>query len=144
LSAFADVAQEPADTAVAENVVTDEQILEETLEDRILRGEGCGGDCCVNTGQKVIMGVGSAAVFLILFFLLVRLVERAFIRRESSPLLGRHLGISMAMLLGGLGMLAIFYLVGGCWHPSYLWWGLFIGVAWALHGLYTLLAVRGR
>ena len=123
---------------------TKDELLAEEIAYDLLRDEKCTGDCCVSTGQKVIMGAGSIAVFLILFFLLVRLVERAFIRRESSPLLGRHSGISMALFFGGLGMLAIFYLVGGCWHMSYLWWGLFVGAAWLLHGAYTLLAVRGR
>ena len=39
-------------------------------------------------------------------------------------------------------MIAIFYLVSGCWHPSYALWGGFIGLAWGLHLAYTLFAIR--
>ncbi len=145
-TALADRVQEkPAATAPADDNNAGVNLTEtELLAEDILKDERCTGDCCISTGDKVIMGTGSVAIFLILFFLLVRLVERAFIRKESSPLLGRHLGISMALLFGGLGMLAVFYLVGGCWHTSYIWWGAFVGAAWALHGIYTLIAIRGR
>lgn len=145
--ALADAPMEEKPVATAEAKSDGDQVnLTETelLAEDILKDERCTGDCCISTGDKVIMGAGSIAIFLILFFLLVRLTERAFIRKGSSPLLGRHLGISMALLFSGLGMLAVFYLVGGCWHASYIWWGAFVGAAWALHGIYTLIAVRGR
>ena len=101
------------------------------------------GQCCPpNTTKKIIMGVGSAAAFLILFFLMVRLMERVFIKQERSPLLGRHLGISLALFLGAGAVSGIFFGVTGCWAPAYTYWAVFLGVVWVLHLLYTLIAVR--
>ena len=128
------------DKQVVESVEELAASAEQLLQDEILGA--CPSGCCPSSGDKVVMGVASGVTFLILFFLMVRLVERVFIRRESSPLLGRHLGISMALFLGGCGMIAIFFLIAGCWHPSYLLWGAFVGTAWLLHLLYTIFAVR--
>ena len=84
----------------------------------------------------------AALFFLVLFFLMVRLMERVFIRQEKSPLLGRHLGISVALFFGGAGMMGIFFLVTGCFWPSYFYFLAFIGALWLVHLVYTLLAVR--
>jgi hypothetical protein len=116
---------------------TVDDILGDTVE------EGCVGKCCPpSTSDKVIMGVSTAVLFLVLFFLMVRLMERVFIRREASPLLGRHLGISAALFLGGAGMMGIFFLVTGCFWIQYYYFLAFVGAVWLLHLIYTLLAVR--
>ncbi len=106
--------------------------------------DGCKpGECCPpNTTKKIAMGAASVVAFLILFFLLVRLMERAFIKQERSPLLGRHAGISMALFLGGGAVCGIFFAVTECWYPTYTYWAVFLGVVWLLHGIYTLIAVR--
>jgi hypothetical protein len=88
------------------------------------------------------MGVGSVAAFLVLFFLLVRLMERAFIRSERSPMLGRHAGISLALLLGGGAVCGIFVVVTGCWLPAYTWVAGFLGLVWLVHLAFTMIAVR--
>lgn len=101
------------------------------------------GQCCPpNMTKKIIMGVASVASFLILFFLMVRLMERVFIRQEKSPLLGRHLGMSLALFLGGGAVCGIFFAVTECWYPAYSYWAGFLGLVWVLHLLYTLVAVR--
>lgn len=101
------------------------------------------GECCPpSTGKMVIMGAGALVVFVVLFFLMVRLVERVFIRRQASPLLGRHLGISVALFLGTAAMAAIFFVVTGCWYFPFTYWLVFAAVVWAIHMLYTLFAVR--
>lgn len=89
-----------------------------------------------------MMGVGALLSYLIMILLWVRLVERAFINQNKSPLLGRHTGLSLGLFLGGAGMLGIFYLINDCWHPEYYYWLGFSGVVWFLHGIYTLVALR--
>lgn len=107
-------------------------------------GTGCAdGACCPPpTIKKIGMGIGALLNFLVMFFLMVRLVERVFIRSGKSPLLGRHLGMSCALFLGGAGMVAIFYLITGCWAPAYNLWAGFALAVWVLHLAYTLIAVR--
>ena len=106
--------------------------------------EGCQpGQCCPpTTSRKLLMGVGSVAAFLVLFFLLVRLMERAFIRSERSPLLGRHVGISLALLLGGGAVCGICVVVTGCWLPAYTWVAGFLGLVWLAHLAFTMIVVR--
>ena len=101
------------------------------------------GQCCPpTTTKKIIMGLGSIVSFLVLFFLMVRLMERAFIRQEKSPLMGRHLGISLALFLGGGAVCGIFFAVTECWYPSYTYWAAFLGIVWLLHLIYTMVAIR--
>lgn len=135
--ASADVPPVPRDRVVVSDTVAP---VDTGIEDP----EACQpGQCCPpNMTKKIIMGVGSIASFLILFFLMVRLVERAFIRQEKSPLLGRHLGISLALFLGGAAVCGVFFGVTGCWASSYTYWAAFLGIVWLLHLIYTLVAVR--
>jgi hypothetical protein len=101
------------------------------------------GYCCPpSTSKKLLIGAGSLTSFLVLFFLMVRLMERVFIKSERSPLLGRHLGISLSLFLGGAAVCGIFYGATGCWAPVYSWWAGFLGVVWVLHLAYTVIAVR--
>lgn len=127
----------PEKVVVGEETKDIDDILGDVVQD------GCIGTCCPpTTTEKIIMGVSTAVLFLVLFFLMVRLMERVFIRRESSPLLGRHLGISVALFLGGAGMMGIFFLTTGCFWFSYWYFLGFVGAVWLIHLIYTLLAVR--
>lgn len=103
------------------------------------------GGCCPPTAaQKLFIGVGDLALLGITFFLFVGLMERRFINTDRSPLLGRHLGMSLSLFLTAIGVGALAYLVTGCWPPEFTLWVIFAGVVWALHGIYTLIVVRGN
>ena len=132
------LAQVPAD---AGRVVVDVQVGDS--DTGFLDEEECTAACCPpSTSKKLLMGAGSVAAFLVLFFMLVRLVERVFIRQERSPLLGRHLGISCALFFGAAITAGILYGVTGCWLATYTYLLAVIGGVWVLHFIYTMLAVR--
>ena len=97
-----------------------------------------------STQQWVMIGVGTLAIFVVCFFLLVRLVQRAFIHRDKNATLGRHFGISITFLVGSLGMTALAYLITGCLHRQFVLWLCFPLALWAIHGLYTLIVVRNE
>jgi|GEM_PF-3018859 len=97
-----------------------------------------------STQEWVLIGVGTLAIFVVCFFLLVRLVQRAFIRRDKNATLGRHFGISITFLVGSLGMTALTYLITGCLHRQFVLWLCFPLALWAIHGLYILIVVRNE
>jgi hypothetical protein len=96
------------------------------------------------TQEKVIIGVGTLAFALFCFFLLVRLVQRHYIRRDRNATLGRHLGISLAFLVSSLGMVGLAYLVTGCLHRQFLFWLCFALALWLIHLIYTLVVGRNE
>ena len=104
---------------------------------------GDGGCCPPTAAQKVFIGVGDLAILIVTFFLFVGLMERRFINTDRSAQLGRHLGMSLSLFLTACGVGALAYLVTGCWPPEFTLWVVFAGVVWALHGIYTLIVVRG-
>ncbi|HYN20587.1 MAG TPA: hypothetical protein VE078_06480 [Thermoanaerobaculia bacterium] len=97
-----------------------------------------------STQEWVLIAAGTVAIFLVCFFLLVRVVQRYFIRRDWSATYGRHWGISLVLLLSSLGMLPLAYLITGCVHPRFWVWILFPLALWVLHGLYILVVVRSE
>jgi hypothetical protein len=97
-----------------------------------------------STQQWVIIGVGTLAIFIFCFFLLVRLVQRSFIRRDRNASLGRHVGISLTFLVSSLGMTALAYLITGCLNHQFVLWLCFPLALWVIHGIYTLIVVRGE
>ena len=97
-----------------------------------------------STQEWVLIAAGTVAIFVVCFFLLVRVVQRYFIGRDWSATLGRHWGISLTLLVSSLGMLALSYLITGCLHPRFLVWLLFPLALWLLHGFYILVGVRGK
>jgi hypothetical protein len=102
-------------------------------------------ECHVPTTQeKVIIGVGTLAFAIFCFFLLVRLVQRHYIRRDRNATLGRHLGISLAFLVSSLGMVGLAYLVTGCLHRQFLFWLCFPLALWLIHLIYTLAVGRNE
>lgn len=103
------------------------------------------GECCPpTTAQKVFIGVGDIAMLLLTLFLFVGLMERRFINTDRSAQYGRHLGISLSLFLTAIGVGALAYLVTGCWPAQFTLWVVFAGVVWLIHGIYTLIAVRGN
>lgn len=96
-----------------------------------------------STQEKIMIGVGALALAVICFFLLVRLMERRYIQKDRSATLGRHLGISLTLFLSALGLLALVYIITGCLHSEFLLWLIFFGALWLIHGVYTLIVVRG-
>jgi len=105
-----------------------------------------GADEChpPTTQEKVIIAVGTLAIAIFCFFLLVRLVQRHYIRRDRNATLGRHLGISLAFLVSSLGMVGLAYLVTGCLHRQFLFWLCFPLALWLIHLIYTLAVGRNE
>lgn len=97
-----------------------------------------------STQEWVLIGVGTFVIFAFCFFLLVRLVQRAFIHRDKNATLGRHAGISLTFVVGSLGMVVLAYLITGCLHRQFVLWMCFPLALWVIHGLYTLIAVRNE
>src|SRR5947209_3007682 len=91
------------------------------------------------TQQWVLIAAGTLVIFIFCFFLLVRLVQRAFIRREKNASLGRHFGISLTFLVSSLGMAGLAYLIMGCLNHQFLLWLCFPLALWVIHGAYTLI-----
>lgn len=96
-----------------------------------------------STQEKIMIGVGALALAVVCFFLLVRLMERRYIQKDKSATLGRHLGFSLTLVVSALGLLALVYLITGCLHSEFLLWLAFCGALWLIHGVYTLIVVRG-
>ena len=127
-----------------------ESTIEETVEGGLEPIEGlvgqviCGPtDCCPpSTQQKVMVGVGTLFLAVVFLFLFVALAEKRFILQDRDPQLGRHSGISLAIVLSSGALAALTKLVSGCFHSETIVWLIFIGVVWAIHGLYTLIVVR--
>lgn len=116
---------------------------EESLAELIGSSICPAGECCPpSTQEKVMIGVGFLTLLVLLFFLLVRVFERRFIAQDRNSMLGRHLGISLTVVLTALGTAGLAYWLTDCWHSSY-WVGLAVlGGAWLIHLIYTLAIVR--
>ena len=89
-----------------------------------------------------MIGVGTLALVVVCYFLLVRLMERRYILQDRNAKLGRHLGFSLTIFMSSLGFVALVYLVTGCLHSKFLLWLGFAAALWIVHGIYTLVAVR--
>lgn len=101
------------------------------------------GECCPpSTGQRVMIGAADAVLFVVLVLLFMRLMERRFIQLDKDARLGRHLGISLALLVASGGMLALQIAVTGCIVTGMWLWVGFVFALFVLHGLYTLVVVR--
>ena len=106
---------------------------------------GCAsGQCCPpSTAAKVGIAVGDLAIFLVCFFLFVRLIELRFIQQDRNPLLGRHFGISLSLFLSSLGVAGLYLGVTGCYDPAVWLWAGFVFAIFVVHALYTVVVVRG-
>ncbi|MDP2310801.1 MAG: hypothetical protein Q8P18_32585 [Pseudomonadota bacterium] len=94
------------------------------------------------TTDKIVIAVGDAAIFAVASFLFVRLMERRFINQDKNPLFGRHLGISLALLITALGMFGLYYGVTGCLSGSMWWWVGLASIVFFVHAAYTVVVVR--
>jgi hypothetical protein len=124
--------------------ITEETVLGGT--DTTSQDEGTPPEEChpPSTQEWVLIGVGTLVIFVVCFFLLVRLVQRAFIHRDMNATLGRHVGILITFLVGSLGMIALAYLITGCLHRQFWLWLCFPLALFTIHLLYTLIVVRNE
>lgn len=107
-------------------------------------GDIFGDDEChpPSTQEWLFITLGTLVVFAISFLLLVRLIQRHYIRQDRNATLGRHLGISLTFLVSSLGMTGVAYLVTGCLHRQFLVWLCFPLALWLIHLIYTLAVMR--
>lgn len=111
-----------------------------TLEDAELF---CVGECCPPTfQQKLFIGAGTLVLAVVCFFLLVRIFERHAIKKGTNALVGRHMGISLSILLTTAGLAGLIFAITGCFPTQMLLWLAVVGALWLIHLLYALLAVR--
>ncbi len=90
-----------------------------------------------STQDWILIVAITLAVFVLLFFTLVRVVERSYINRDKSAVLGRQVGIFGSLALALAAMLATGYLTNGCLHPRFLIWLAAMAVVVLVDGLYT-------
>ncbi len=118
--------------AIAQDVVT--------LEDEELF---CVGDCCPPTlMQKIAIGSITVVLAAVCFFLIVRIFERHSIKKGTNALVGRHMGISLSILLTALGLAGLIFAITGCFPMQMLIILGVVGAIWLIHLLYALVAVR--
>ncbi len=100
-------------------------------------------ECCPpSTAGKVGIAAGDLAIFLVCCFLFMRLMELRFIQENRNPLLGRHLGVSLALGIAGVGMAGLYLGVTGCYDAGVWLWAGFVFAIFLLHAVYTLIVVR--
>jgi hypothetical protein len=97
-----------------------------------------------STQEWVFIALGTLVVFVVCFLLLVRLVQRYFIRQDKNATFGRHVGISLTFWVSSIGMAGVAYLVTGCLHRQFLVWLCFPLALWLIHLIYTLAVVRNE
>ncbi len=118
-------------------------VVEENLDDAFEAVPFEEGDCPPpSTQEQIMIGVGTLALVVVCYFLLVRLMERRFILQDRSALMGRHLGFSLTIFMTSLGFVALVYLITGCVHSKFFLWLGFAAALWVVHGIYTLIMVR--
>ncbi len=121
-----------ASTALAQDVVT--------LEDAELF---CVGECCPPTMlQKLAIGAVTLVLAAVCFFLIVRIFERHAIKRGTNALVGRHMGISLSILLTLCGLAGLIFAITSCFPFQMLLIMGVVGAIWLIHLLYALVAVR--
>lgn len=144
-------AQDEEPTVEPSEEPTPVETVEEKVEgddgglDGFTGGELCITGCCPpSTQQKVMVGVGTLFLGVVFGFLFVGLMTRRFIAQDRDPLMGRHAGYSLTLLLTSGALAGLTKLVTGCFHSETIIWLIFVGCVWALHGLYTLIVVRSQ
>ncbi len=103
----------------------------------------CVGDCCPPTTiQKVAIAVATLVLAAVCFFLIVRIFERHAIKKGNNALVGRHMGISLSILLTIAGLAGLIFAITGCFPFQMLLALAVVGAIWLIHLLYALVAVR--
>ncbi len=121
-----------ASSALAQDVVT--------LDDAEMF---CVGECCPPTlVQKFSIGALTLVLAAVCFFLIVRIFERHSIKKGTNALVGRHMGISLSILLTLAGLAGLIFAITGCFPMQMLIIMGVVGAIWLIHLLYALVAVR--
>lgn len=137
----------PTTTTPDQTTSSSEQPVSGTQDDSLaglMQGRICQpGECCPpSTQEKILIGVSALAIAVVCFFLLVRVVERSFIKNDRNAQVGRHFGISLSLLFAVGGLVGMIYLITGCFYASFWWWLGFVGALWLIHLIYTLVVLR--
>lgn len=122
-----------ASVALAQDVVTldDGQML------------SCPGGCCPPTlFQKLAIGSLTLLLAAVCLFLIVRIFERHSIKNGRNALVGRHMGISLSILLTALGLAGFIFAITSCFPLQMLVILGVVGAIWLIHLLYALVTVR--
>jgi hypothetical protein len=103
----------------------------------------CVGDCCPPTlFQKFAIGSLTLVLAAVCFFLIVRIFERHSIKKGTNALVGRHMGISLSILLTLAGLAGLIFAITGCFPFQMIIILAVVGAIWLIHLLYALVAVR--
>ncbi len=124
-----------ASTALAQDVVT----LDDQTSDLVACVDGC---CPPTLIQKVAIGSLTLVLAAVCFFLIVRIFERHSIKKGTNALVGRHMGISLSILLTLGGLAGLIFAITGCFPFQMLIILGVVGAIWLIHLLYALVAVR--
>ena len=93
-----------ASSALAQDGGTDLSAETKSLADAISPILCAAGDCCPpTTAKKLFVVVGTLVLLVVTILLFKSLLERYFVRKGNSPLLGRHTGISLALFITACG-----------------------------------------
>ena len=121
-----------ATKALAQDVVTLDDVQEVCID-------GC---CPPTLIQKVSIGAITVVLAAVCFFLIVRIFERHSIKKGTNALVGRHMGISLSILLTLAGLAGLIFAITGCFPFQMLLILGVVGAIWLIHLLYALVAVR--
>jgi len=103
----------------------------------------CENGCCPPTMfQKIAIGSATLALAAVCLFLIVRIFERHAIKKGTNALVGRHMGISLSILLTAVGLAGLIKAITGCFPTQMLLILAVVGAIWLIHLLYALVAVR--
>jgi hypothetical protein len=103
----------------------------------------CAGGCCPPTlFQKIAIGSVTLVLAVVCFFLIVRIFERHSIKKGTNALVGRHMGISLSILLTLAGLAGLIFAITGCFPFQMIIILAVVGAIWLIHLLYALVAVR--
>lgn len=103
----------------------------------------CAGGCCATTTRETVMIAGFGLFWAVLSFFLTRAaMVSALVRKEWRPSLAAHTAISTTLVLVSVGVSILAYTVHGCWLPGFNLLAAFLGAVWAMHLVFTLVAVR--
>jgi hypothetical protein len=124
-----------ASQALAQDVIT----LDDETADLVACVDGC---CPPTLIQKVTIGSLTLVLAAVCFFLIVRIFERHSIKKGTNALVGRHMGISLSILLTLAGLAGLIFAITGCFPMQMLIIMGVVGAIWLIHLLYALVAVR--
>ncbi len=103
----------------------------------------CKDGCCPPTMfQKFAIGGITLVLAAVCFFLIVRIFERHSIKRGTNALVGRHMGISLSILLTLAGLAGLIFAFTSCFPFQMLIILGVVGAIWLIHLLYALVAIR--